>query len=67
MQHLKKRIAALESSNNTKSQFVWLEHGESKAAALFRAGIATDSKVTFYSWLSDNDGQCITNIHNNTN
>ena len=58
MQNLEKRIAALESANNTEPQLVWLELGESKAAALFRAGIATDSEVTFYSWLSNNDGEC---------
>ena len=67
MQHLEKRIAALESENNTESQFVWLEVGESKAAALFRAGIATDANVTFYSWLSDNEGGCMSNTQNNTN
>ena len=63
MQNLEKRIAARESANNTEPQLVWLEDGESKAAALFRAGIATDAKVTLYSWLSDNEGGCMSNIH----
>ena len=67
MQNLEKRIAALESANNTEPQLVWLAHGESRTAALSRAGITTDAKVTFYSWLSDNEGGCMSTTQKNTN